>query len=672
MINIVSKYGNNTDCTDWGVYLTQAFNDNSDNVIYFPKGEYSIGSCSFSNIDNKTIILDNAVLNLNETDKEHMFDFSNCNNISFIGGKLNGNHHVPVGIRAYNCKKLNIESEIAFFGISSASYSAGIAMSGDCSYSSIKNSYIHDVKTGSNITSSAIGEDGYIHCTAIGIITNKQNEYSKHVTIKDVIIDEIGDDIVTLTNDDNTTKTEQVDGDGIYIIQRPILETLTIDGSKINVLSDAVESFIKIINPKITNCSKRGIKVSTRSVDIEGGYIDVCSWGPAVDFQFARNCSIKDTFVRNTQTSALAVCWDDGNILIDNCTFKGNMKDNLYKNNRYANYGIVLNEKLSKDASTLARFTNARHNIKIRDCKFDDVVSAVCTGNSNNKKEDYQSIMITEPEIGFFSGNEAIILSDTRIKQVDCINIDGMKFKYGNTISDIFEANNSYYSQTVNAGQLVNINAGTNHINPTISLTIKSKYINEDFEKIYKDYIFSADYTDFGDRYARHNDVFTVPENNIVIADGTYVSATNQNLAATVLNDTVTVNVASMENTTDYIYIPLESEIAFDGREFNYIVDQNTNNLPNVTVTFTKQSNKYSPVGNFIETALNKESKSYLVRGITDTAGYLRVKVRPNETLSFSTSFKISLMNRELIFAKNIEERLKELEMKVTEITSNS
>ena len=60
------------------------------------------------------------------------------------------------------------------------------------------------------------------------------------------------------------------------------------------------------------------------------------------------------------------------------------------------------------------------------------------------------------------------------------------------------------------------------------------------------------------------------------------------------------------------------------------------------------------------------------MRGITDTAGYLRVKVRPNETLSFSTSFKISLMNRELIFAKNIEERLKELEMKVTEITSNS
>lgn len=669
MINIVSKYGNNTECADWGVYLTQALNDNSDNVVYFPKGEYSIGSCNFSNIDNKTIILDNAVLNLNETDKEQMFDLCNCNNISFIGGKLNGNHHVPVGIRAYNCKKLNVESEIAFFGISSVSYSAGIAMSGDCSYSSIKNSYIHDIKTGSNITSSAIGKDGYIHCTAIGIKTNIQNEYSKHVTIRDVIIDKIGDDVVTLTDDENTDETKQVDGDGIYIIQRPIIENLTVDGSKINVLSDEAESFIKIINPHITNCSKRGIKVSTRAVDIEGGYIDVSSWGPAVDFQFARNCSIKDTFVRNKQKSALAVCWDDGNILIDNCTFKGNMKNNLSKDNKYVNYGIVLNEKLSKSASTLAGYTNARHNIKIRDCKFYDVVSAISTGDSNNKKEDYQSIMITEPDIGFFSGNEAIMLSDTRIKQVDCLNIDGMKFKYGNTNSDIFEANNSYYSQAVNEGQLVNIKAGTNYINPTISVTIKSKYINEDFEKIYKDYIFAADYTDFGDRYARHNDVFTVPENNIVIADGTYISATNQNLTATVLNDTVTINVASMENTTDYIYIPLESEISFDGKEFNYVVDQNTNNSSNVTVTFTKQSNKYSMVDSFIETALNKESKSQFVRGITDTAGYLRVKVKANETFPFSTSFKISLMNRELIFAKNIESRLKELEMKVTEIT---
>ncbi len=671
MINIVSKYGNNTDCTDWGVYLTQAFKDTSDNVIYFPKGEYPISPCIFSNIDNKTIILDNAVLNLNETDKSYMFNFNNCSNVSIIGGKLNGNHYASFGIEAVNCRKLKIKSEIAYFGTSSASYSSGVAMYGDCSYSCIENSYIHNIKTGLNIYPSAIGEDGYIHCAAIGMVTNGQNKYSKYVTIKDVTIDEIGDDIVSLINDDGTTESKKVDGDGIYIIQRPIIESQIVDGSQMNVLSDAAESFIKIINPQITNCSKRGIKVSTRSVDIEGGYIDVCSWGPAVDFQFARNCSIKDAFIRNTQTSALAVCWDDGNMLIDGCILKGNMKSNLAENNGYANYGVVLNEKLSKDASTLARYTNAGHNIKISNCEFDDVVSAVSTGNNNNKKESYQSISIIEPNIGYFSGNDAIILSNTRIKEVDCLNIDGMKFKYGNTVSKVFEANNSYYSQTVDNGQFVNIKTGTNYISPANSLTIKSKYINEDFETIYKDYIFSADYTDFGGKCARHKDVFTSPKNNITIADGTYISATNENLTATVLNDTVTIDVSSMKNNADYIYIPLESGIAFDGKEFSYIIDGNTNTSANVTLTLTKLSNKYSVVNNFIETALNAESKKYLIRNITDTAGYLRVKVTSNVTLPFNTSFKISLADRELFFAKGIEDRLKELELKVSELTSN-
>lgn len=670
MINIVKKGADRTgivDCTD---ILSKAIEDDTSAVIYFPKGEYLISPCVFENKNDITLYLKGATLNLNSTvtDENYMFKLINCNNISFIGGTIKGNHLVATGIRAFNSQRLRVQSEIVGFGTPDSSYSAGIALMGDCSYSRLEKVYIHDIKTGPEVSPSAIDSDNYIHCVGIGC-TKAGEKYSKYVTIDSPVINDIGDYEVTVEYSEDERETKMVDGDGIYIIQRPIIETISENNENKYILKDTSESHIKISNPYITNCSKRGIKVSTRAVEIEDGYIDVNSWNAAVEFQLSQNCSIKNAFIRNSRLSALAISWDNGNVTVDNCKIMGNMKNNIIADNKYSDYGIVLNGELSKDEKTFAYYTEENHNIKISNCEFDDVVSAVYTGTEEDKKKKrYSKITITDPYIGHFSGDSAIKLNNSRIEEIDCLDISGLNFKYGNTANNVFKANNLYYSANINNGQLVNIGSNTYFVDPKASVTIKSNCLYNNFKEIYQDYIFSARNVDFGEQPTDYDDVFEKAENLIYLSDGQYTSASNETLTAYISNNTITVNVGSMSNASDYIYIPLKSNIEFDNRELNYEINNITSVSPNITVTFTKADNRYSAINGGLETTLNGKFKRRVLNNIIGTAGYLRIKVSSGISDSFSTSFDMSVTDRKQIFKNNLELRITALEEKLLQI----
>lgn len=107
-------------------------------TLYFPKGKYLCNGLALQDIENLTIICDNAEFiyfnkATDETDSAgtsvqgSFFKFTNCKNLNIIGGTYDGQHKVNQCISLINCTKASISNPvIKGAGNKASAFAAGI------------------------------------------------------------------------------------------------------------------------------------------------------------------------------------------------------------------------------------------------------------------------------------------------------------------------------------------------------------------------------------------------------------------------------------------------------------------------------------------------------------------------------------------------------------------
>jgi hypothetical protein len=594
------------------------------NMTYYLTGAYNIGSTVIEGVQNVTLILDNATIKYSGPDgtlTAYLLRFSNCHNITIIGGLFDGNNLTQRGLYFYNsnnCKVINVE--VKNIGNANSAYSAGVDFVSGCHHSMIKDSVIHDIISGKTAS------DGFIHSVGLGM-SNEHAVYNKHMVVDNVQIYNIMG--TTSTINDSTT-----DGDGIYIIQKPS------DNSE----DSRMDSHITIRNCHITKCSKRGIKVAARNVSIYNTYVDVDSWAPAVDFQLSAG-KIVDSHISNaSNVSCLSICWDNGKTSVHNCEIVGSGK----------NMGIVLNGSLS----STERYTSEPQSVEVIGCDISKVVSAVHCGDNNGLSNDYDSLRFINNKIGTFAEKAISLYQDNttkaqRIKSVKSIVIDGL-----------------YFKEELSDTQIpVYLGTSSKFINPSNTLKVVDGIV--DFRNLFKDIPFTSLDIDFGLAKAYFDKVFQAASNSISLSDGEYVATgdTNKEVVVTVADNVINITAANVTATRN-VYIPLNSNIEFKSDdEYKWLADTTLTAggySNNATITFT---NKFNLVSTSSIMALNATSKKLILKNISGTADKFRVQIKAGVTMTGQCT--VSLTNQEPVFKGDLEARIAKLEAAVASLASS-
>lgn len=604
-------------------------------TLYFPKGTYKCNGLALENVENLTIICDNAEFiycnkATDNTDsagtsvQSTFFKFTGCKNLTVIDGNFDGKNKVSQIITLINCPNANIDNvNISNAGNALSATAAGINFLRNCSHFNVRNAKISGIKAGT------VGPDGYIHSFGIGV-TSAGNGYSQHGNIVNVRINDI---------DGYNSGDVKPDGDGIYLIERPT-DDFSGDG------------YINISRCEIKGCAKRGIKVSTRHVNISDCYIDVDSWGSAIEAQYGK-LTLRDSIIKNRYASCLTLGWDNGTNYIDNCKLYGAGKDESSKYGNYKGNGIVLNQRLS---SRDEPYSDEPCNISINNCFVDGVFSPIISGYDNNIKYKYGNIVVDNLKIGHYRDASAIKLNSTMMTDVNRLVLSDIMYQYGTTEAEVLNANNEYYALSNTAGTTINLGTLSSYVNP--KRLVYDTNLTDDYNEIFKFY--NLNNADFGGETAKVTDVLEDSPNSADIADGTYTSVTNTNLSVSVADGTMNVACSTAYASASYVYIPISS-ITLDGNVFDFVVSDISKTTADVTLTLANA--KKATIAGLTEFALNKTVKSTIVGNVSGTASFVRIKLNANKTASLSC--KVNFKNRQKVLKGQVEARLKILEEKI-------
>lgn len=606
-------------------------------TIYFPPGTYKCNGLTLTNVDDLTIIFNNAKFiyynsSTDSTDstgttvQPTFFKFTNCDNLKIIGGIFDGKHKVSQGLSFINCKNVSVEkSRVENMGNVSSKLAAGIMFIRDCSYFSVRNCQI------TGVTAGTIGTDNYIHSIGIGT-SSSGTEASKYGIIEGNIITDING-----TNSGNT----KPDGDGIYLIQKP-LTTGNFDGRTYTIISNCI----------ISNCAKRAIKNSTRNTTIVGCQLDIDAWGSAIEAQYG-DMTLKDSNIKNKGTSCVTLDWDNGVNYIDNCKLSGLDKTETSTYGNYTGNGIVLNQRLSSNDSY---YTDEPCSVIIENCTINNVTSPLRSGYANNMTYEYQDISFKNVQIGHFRASSAIILDPTMITKVGKLELKDINYNYGTSEEEVQNSNNSYFTLN-NSGNTVNLGVGKNALIPNKFIYINN--LSDDYNKLFSTYNFNE--VDFGEPKAIESLVLEEKSNDLRYVEGKYFSATNPNFSVTIENDTFHIQCDTAATSTTSVFVPIEA-IDLASKTFNYVISD----MPIIItdkVTVSLVNNKKGTISSSLELALNKDPKTAVISNLTGMAAYLRFKLVANATID--TSCKIVFVDKTKVLKNNIEERLFKLERNV-------
>lgn len=600
--------------------------------LYFPAGTYKCNGIALSNIDDLTIICDNANFVFynqatNSTDAAEttvqgsFFKFTNCNNLTIIGGCFDGQHNVSQCITLIGCHNSNItNATIKGAGNKASSFAAGINLIRDCSQFNINNVIVSDIKAGT------VSEDTFIHAVGIGV-SSVNGEFSQHGYISNSQISNINGYKVG---------NKEPDGDGIYLIQRPSADC-------------SGDSYITVSNCTITDCAKRGIKVSTRYTNIDNCYIDIDGWGAAIEAQYGK-MTLRDSTIHNKYASCVTLDWDNGTNYIDNCKLYGADKtETSTHGDKYTGNGIVLNQRLSV---TGTYYTNEPCSVIVRHCTIENVTSPLRSGYAAGLTYQYQSIIFDDCQIGHYRGVSAIMFDASMISAINKLSLSNVNYKYGTTENEVQTANNQYFGLT-NSGNTLDIGSTTyvkpNHMVYTNNLT-------DDYNKLFRMYDLLD--SDFGAPKANVSDVLEDAPNILSCTNGTYTSKTNTHFSVVATDNTLSIKCdTAYTSGKSFVYVKLDS-LELKGGTYNFYIDNITPVSSDVTITFADSS--YNTVGTSLELALNKASKSLIVDGVTKPITYLRVKLAANKTIDMQCT--VSLANRNKVLKGNLEARVAALE----------
>lgn len=604
----------------------------SKRCLYFPAGTYKCNGIALSNINDLTIICDNANFVFynqatNSTDAAEttvqgsFFKFTNCNNLTIIGGCFDGQHKVSQCITLVGCQNSNItNATIKGAGNKASSFAAGINLIRNCSRFNINNVIVSDTKAGT------VSEDTFIHAVGIGV-SNVNGEFSQHGYISNSQISNINGYKVG---------NKEPDGDGIYLIQRP----------SANCSGD---SYITVSNCTITDCAKRGIKVSTRYTNIDNCYIDIDGWGAAIEAQYGK-MTLRDSTIHNKYASCLTLDWDNGTNYIDNCKLYGADKtETSTHGDKYIGNGIVLNQRLSV---TGAYYTNEPCSVIARNCTIENVTSPLRSGYAAGLTYQYQSIIFDDCQIGHYRGASAIMFDASMISAINKLSLSDVNYKYGTTENEVQTANNQYFGLT-NSGNTLDIGS-TTYVKP--NHMIYTNNLIDDYNKMFRMYDLLD--SDFGAPKANVSDVLEDAPNILSCTNGTYTSKTNTHFSVVATDNTLSIKCdTAYTSGKSFVYVKLDS-LELKGGTYNFYIDNITPVSSDVTITFADSS--YNIIDTSLELALNKTSKSLIVDGVTKPITYLRVKLAANKTIDMQCT--VSLANRNKVLKGNLEARVAALE----------
>lgn len=604
----------------------------SKRCLYFPAGTYKCNGIALSNIDDLTIICDNANFVFynqatNSTDAAEttvqgsFFKFTNCNNLTIIGGCFDGQHKVSQCITLVGCQNSNItNANIKGAGNKASSFAAGINLIRDCSQFNINNVIVSDTKAGT------VSEDTFIHAVGIGV-SSVNGEFSQHGYISNSQISNINGYKVG---------NKEPDGDGIYLIQRPSADC-------------SGDSYITVSNCTITDCAKRGIKVSTRYTNIDNCYIDIDGWGAAIEAQYGK-MTLRDSTIHNKYASCVTLDWDNGTNYIDNCKLYGADKtETSTHGDKYTGNGIVLNQRLSV---TGTYYTNEPCSIIVRNCTIENVTSPLRSGYAAGLTYQYQSIIFDDCQIGHYRGASAIMFDASMISAINKLSLSDVNYKYGTTENEVQTANNQYFGLT-NSGNTLDIGS-TTYIKPNHMLYTNN--LTDDYNKLFRMYDLLD--SDFGAPKANISDVLEDAPNILSCTNGTYTSKTNTNFSVVATDNTLSIKCdTAYTSGKSFVYVKLDS-LELKGGTYNFYIDNITPVSSDVTITFADSS--YNIIDTSLELALNKTSKSLIVDGVTKPITYLRVKLAANKTIDMQCT--VSLANRNKVLKGNLEARVAALE----------
>lgn len=604
----------------------------SKRCLYFPAGTYKCNGIALSNIDDLTIICDNANFVFynqatNSTDatgttvQGSFFKFTNCNNLIIIGGCFDGQHKVSQCITLVGCQNSNItNATIKGAGNKASSFAAGINLIRDCSQFNINNVIVSDTKAGT------VSEDTFIHAVGIGV-SNVNGEFSQHGYIGNSQISNISGYKVG---------NKEPDGDGIYLIQRPSADC-------------SGDSYITVSNCTITDCAKRGIKVSTRYTNIDNCYIDIDGWGAAIEAQYGK-MTLRDSTIHNKYASCVTLDWDNGTNYIDNCKLYGADKtETSTHGDKYTGNGIVLNQRLSV-AGTY--YTNEPCSVIVRHCTIENVTSPLRSGYAAGLTYQYQSIIFDDCQIGYYRGASAIMFDASMISAINKLSLSDVNYKYGTTENEVQTANNQYFGLT-NSGNTLDIGS-TTYIKPNHMLYTNN--LTDDYNKLFRMYDLLD--SDFGAPKANVSDVLEDAPNILSCTNGTYTSKTNTHFSVVATDNTLSIKCdTAYTSGKSFVYVKLDS-LELKGGTYNFYIDNITPVSSDVTITFADSS--YNIIDTSLELALNKASKSLIVDGVTKPITYLRVKLAANKTIDMQCT--VSLANRNKVLKGNLEARVAALE----------
>ncbi len=604
----------------------------SKRCLYFPAGTYKCNGIALSNIDNLTIICDNANFVFynqatNSTDATEttvqgsFFKFTNCNNLTIIGGCFDGQHKVSQCITLIGCHNSNItNATIKGAGNKASSFAAGINLIRDCSQFNINNVIVSDIKAGT------VSEDTFIHAVGIGV-SSVNGEFSQHGYISNSQISNINGYKVG---------NKEPDGDGIYLIQRPSADC-------------SGDSYITVSNCTITDCAKRGIKVSTRYTNIDNCYIDIDGWGAAIEAQYGK-MTLRDSTIHNKYASCVTLDWDNGTNYIDNCKLYGADKtETSTHGDKYTGNGIVLNQRLSV---TGTYYTNEPCSVIVRHCIIENVTSPLRSGYAAGLTYQYQSIIFDDCQIGHYRGASAIMFDASMISAINKLSLSDVNYKYGTTENEVQTANNQYFGLT-NSGNTLDIGS-TTYIKPNHMLYTNN--LTDDYNKLFRMYDLLD--SDFGAPKANVSDVLEDAPNILSCTNGTYTSKTNTNFSVIATDNTLNIKCdTAYTSGKSFVYVKLDPLELKDGT-YNFYIDNITPVSSDVTITFADSS--YNIIDTSLELALNKASKSLIVDGVTKPITYLRVKLAANKTIDMQCT--VSLANRNKVLKGNLEARVAALE----------
>lgn len=604
----------------------------SKRCLYFPAGTYKCNGIALSNIDDLTIICDNAnfvfynqATNLTDaaetTVQSSFFKFTNCNNLTIIGGCFNGQHKVSQCITLIGCQNSNISNaNIKGAGNKASSFAAGINLIRNCSQFNINNVIVSDIKAGT------VSEDTFIHAVGIGV-SNVNGEFSQHGYISNSQISNINGYKVG---------NKEPDGDGIYLIQRPSADCTG-------------DSYITVSNCTITDCAKRGIKVSTRHTNIDNCYIDIDGWGAAIEAQYGK-MTLRDSTIHNKYASCVTLDWDNGTNYIDNCKLYGADKtETSTHGDKYIGNGIVLNQRLSV---TGTYYTNEPCSVIARNCTIENVTSPLRSGYAAGLTYQYQSVIFDDCQIGHYRGASAIMFDASMISAINKLSLSDVNYKYGITENEVQTANNQYFGLT-NSGNTLDIGS-TTYVKP--NHMIYTNNLTDDYNKMFRMYDLLD--SDFGAPKANVSDVLEDAPNILSCTNGTYTSKTNTHFSVVATDNTLSIKCdTAYTSGQSFVYVKLDS-LELKGGTYNFYIDNITPVSSDVTITFADSS--YNIIDTSLELALNKTSKSLIVDGVTKPITYLRVKLAANKTIDMQCT--VSLANRNKVLKGNLEARVAALE----------